>query len=75
MISGVANCYAWMCILLPILLSLSFARKLLDLATWGPFAGSLSFLILALLLLGLRSFIAPPRQPEVDGLSSRPVHQ
>jgi hypothetical protein len=73
MISGVANCYAWMCVLLPLLLSLSFARKLLDLPTWGPLAGSLSFLILALLLLS--GFIARPRQPETDGLGSSPVHQ
>ena len=73
MISGVANCYAWMCILLPFLLSLSFARKLLDLPTWGPLAGSLSFLILALLLLS--GFIARPRRPETDGLGSSPVHQ
>jgi hypothetical protein len=73
MISGVANCYVWMCVLLPLLLSLSFARKLLDLPTWGPLAGSLSFLILALLLLS--GFIARPRPPEADGLGSSPVHQ
>jgi hypothetical protein len=73
MISGVANCYAWMGILVPFLLSLSFARKLLDLPTWGPLAGSSSFLILALLLLS--GLIARPRQPETGGLGSSPAHQ
>jgi hypothetical protein len=73
MISFVVNCYAWMCILIPIFLSLSFARKLLDLETWSPFAGSLSFLILG--LLGLPGLIAPPRRSESDGLGSSPVHQ
>jgi hypothetical protein len=49
------NTYAWMCILIPMFLSLLFARKLLDLESWGPFAGSVSFLILS--LLSLRSVI------------------
>ena len=73
MIGVVANGYAWTCILIPIFLSLSFARKLLDMATWGPFAGSLSFLILA--LLSLPGLIARPRPSEADGLGSSPVHQ
>jgi hypothetical protein len=71
-IGGVVNCYVWMCIVVPIFLSLSFAQKLLDVPTWGPFAGTVSFLILGLINLRL---IAPPRQPEADGLGSRPVHQ
>ena len=72
MIGGVVNCCAWMCILIPIFGSLSFAKKVLDVATWGPFAGTLCFVILG--LLNLR-FVAPPRQPEADGLGSSPVHQ
>ncbi len=71
MIRGVANFYAWMCILIPIFVSLTVARKLLDLETWGPFAGTVFFLILT--LLNLRSLTAPPRQPEADGLGSSPV--
>ena len=74
MIGVVMNCYAWMCILIPIFLSLSFARKLLDLETWGPFAGSVSFLILALLLLS-RGLVAPQHQPDADGFGSSSVHQ
>jgi hypothetical protein len=62
MIRGVANFYAWMCILIPISVSLSMAQKLLRLETWGPFAGTVSFLIFTLLLL--RSVSAAQRQPE-----------
>jgi hypothetical protein len=71
MIRGVANFYAWMCILSPIFGSLSVARNLLDLKTWGPFAGTVCFLIITLLLL--RTVTAPPRQPETDGLGASPV--
>lgn len=73
MIGVVVNRYAWTCILIPTLVSLSFARKLLDMPTWGPFAGSLSLLILA--LLTLPGLLALPRQSEADGLGSNPVHQ
>lgn len=73
MISFVVNCYAWMCILIPIFVSLSIARKLLDLETWGPFAGTVFFLILTLLNLRIGRLTAPPRQPEADGLGSSPV--
>ncbi|HEX5419024.1 MAG TPA: hypothetical protein VFY39_03425 [Gammaproteobacteria bacterium] len=74
MISFVVNYYAWMCILLPIFLSFSFAHKLLDLETWGPFARSVFFLIFGLLPLSLRGWTAPPRQPDADGLGSSPAH-
>lgn len=71
MISGVANYYAWILILTSILLSLQVARKLVDLETWGPFAGTVFFLILT--LLNLHTMTARPRQPEADGLGSSPV--
>jgi hypothetical protein len=71
MVRGVANFYAWVCILMSVLLSFSIAQKLLHLETWGPFAGTVYFLIVTLLLL--RGFSAPPRQPEADGLGSSPV--
>lgn len=71
MIRGVANFYAWVCILMSVLLSFSIAQKLLKLETWGPFAGTVFFLIITLLLL--RGFSAPPRQPEADGLGFNPV--
>ncbi len=71
MICGVANFYAWVCILMSVLLSFSIAQKLLKLETWGPFAGTVFFLIITLILL--RGFSAPPRQPEADGLGSSPV--
>ena len=73
MIGVVVNCYAWTCILIPIFLSVSLASKLWDMNTWGPFAGSLFYLILA--LLSLPGLIARPPQSEADGLGSRPVHQ
>lgn len=71
MIRGVANFYAWVCILMSVLLSFSIAQKLLKLETWGPFAGTVFFLIITLLLL--RGFSTPPRQPEADGLGFNPV--
>ena len=71
MIRGVANFYAWLCILQSVLLSFSMAQKLLKLETWGPFAGTVYFLIITLFLL--RGFSAPPRQPEADGLGSSPA--
>ncbi len=71
MIRGVANFYAWVCILMSVLLSFSIAQKLLKLETWGPFAGTVFFLIITLLLL--RGFSAPPRQPEADGLGTSQV--
>jgi hypothetical protein len=71
MVRGVANFYAWVCILMSVLLSFSMLQKLLKLETWGPFAGTVYFLIITLLLL--HGFSAPPRQPEGDGLGSSPV--
>jgi hypothetical protein len=70
-ISGVANYYAWILILTSIFMSLQVARKLVDLETWGPFAGIVFFLIIT--LLNLRTMTAPPRQPEADGPGSSPV--
>jgi hypothetical protein len=72
-ISGVVNCYVWMCILTPIFLSFSFAQKLLDLETWGPVAGTASFLIVG--FVSLRGLMASPRLPGADGLGSSAVHQ
>lgn len=57
-VSGVATYYAWILILTSILLSLQVARKLADLETWGPFAGTVFFLIIT--LLNLRTMAAPP---------------
>jgi hypothetical protein len=71
MISGVANYYAWILILTSIAVSLQAARKLVDLETWGPFAGTVFFLILT--LLNLRTMTVPPRQPEADRLGPSPV--
>jgi len=71
MISGVATYYAWILILTSILLSLQAARDLVDLETWGPFAGTVFFLIIT--LLNLRTMTPRPRQPEAHGLGSSPA--
>ena len=71
MISGVATYYAWILILTSISLSLNIAQKLVDLETWGPFAGTVFFLIVT--LLNLRTMTPRPRQPEAHGLGSSPV--
>jgi hypothetical protein len=60
MIRGVATYYAWILILTAIFVSLTVARQLVDLETWGPFAGTVFFLILT--LLNLRTMT--PRQPQ-----------
>lgn len=74
MISGVVNFYAWTCIVLTVWWSLNMARGQLELKTWGPFAGTMFFLILTLLNLRiLGRSTAQPRQPEADGLGSSPV--
>ena len=73
MISGVVNFYAWILIVLPIWWSLALAQKLLELETWGPFAGIVFFLIITLLTLRTVRLPAPPRQPEADELGSSPV--
>jgi hypothetical protein len=73
MIRGVVNFYAWMCILTSIFVSLTVARQLLHLETWGPFAGTVFFLILTLFILRTVRLTAPPRQPEADGLGSSPA--
>ena len=58
MLRMLMNTYAWMCILIPVFLSFGFARKMLDLETWNPLAGTLGFL--ALSILSLRSVSAWP---------------
>ena len=73
MIRYVVNFYAWMCILSTIFVSLTVARQLLHLETWGPFAGTVFFSILTLLNLRIGRLTPPPRQPEADGLGSSPV--
>jgi hypothetical protein len=70
-IRGVANFYAWILILTSISLSVNIASKMVDLDTWGPFAGTVFFLILT--LLNLRTMTPPRRQPEAVGLVSNPV--
>ena len=70
-VKGVATYYAWILILTSISISLNIARKLVDLETWGPFAGIVFFLIIT--LLTLRTVSPRPRQPEADGLASSPV--
>jgi hypothetical protein len=67
----VVNSYAWGCVLIPMFLSLEFARKLLELETWGPFAGTVGFLVLS--ILSLSSVISRPRQPQADGFGSTAV--
>jgi hypothetical protein len=73
MISIAVNANAWLFILVPIFLSLSIAPNLLHLETWGPFVGTAVFLILTLFNLRIGRLLAPPRQPEADGLGSSPV--
>ncbi|MEO6078871.1 MAG: hypothetical protein ABIQ86_03725 [Steroidobacteraceae bacterium] len=65
------NNIAWMFILAPIVLSLTSARRLLDLDSWSPFLGSLVFLTIG--LVSFRALSAPPRQPEMEGLGSSTV--
>lgn len=72
-ISGVVKRYTWTCVLIPMLLSLSLVQKVLEVPTWGPFAASLAFLVLA--LVSLPGLIALPRQSEADGLGSSAAHQ
>jgi hypothetical protein len=70
-VSGVATYYAWILILTSILSSLQVAQKLVDLETWGPFAGIVFFLIIT--LLNLRTMTPPRRQPEAAGLGASPA--
>jgi hypothetical protein len=72
-ISVMVNAMAWACIMVPIVVSLSIARQLLDLKTWGPFVGSIVFLVAGLLSIAAMS--SSPREPEADELGSGPVHQ
>ena len=66
------NTITWCCIVVPMVGALSIARQLLDLDNWGPFVGSLIFLIFGLTSFGFLS--ALPRQPQPGGLGSNPVH-
>jgi hypothetical protein len=70
-VNGVATYYAWILILTSIGMSLQLAQKLVDLETWGPFAGTMFFLIIT--LLNLRTMTPRPRQPEANGLASNPA--
>jgi hypothetical protein len=72
-VSMLANVYVWMCILMPQFVSMAIARQLWDLKTWGPFSGSIAFLLIG--LLSLRSLSAPPQPSGVAGLGSSPAHQ
>jgi hypothetical protein len=67
----VVQAYVGVCIFMPLIGVLTVARQFLELQAWGPFSGSLAFLILG--LLSFRSITAP-RQPEADGPGSSPVH-
>jgi hypothetical protein len=69
-VSGVANYYAWILILTSISLSLNVAQKLVDLETWGPFAGNVFFLIIT--LLNLRT-MTPPHRPQANGFDASAV--
>lgn len=71
-ISFKVNTIVWACILAPLFVSLTIARQLLDLETWGPFVGSLVFLICG--LLGFRGLTLRPRQPAADAPDSTAVH-
>lgn len=73
MFRTIVNTYAWMCILIPVILSLEFARKLLDLESWSPLAGTVFFVIIS--FLSLRSVTVRPRQPEEAGFHSSPVQR
>ena len=73
MISWGVNTNAWICILVPIIMSLSIAPKLLHLGKWGPFVGTAVFLILTIFNLRIGRLLAPPHRPEADGLGSSPV--
>jgi len=70
-ISVTVNLYAWVCILIPVLLSLAVVPTVLERETWGPLAGTSYFLIFT--LLWLRGLSAPPRRPEAGGLGTNPV--
>jgi hypothetical protein len=72
-ISVLVNTIAWICIVIPTIVSLSIARQLLDLATWDPLARCIVFLLLG--LLSFRALSVPPRQPEAEELGSSSVHQ
>lgn len=45
----VVNAYVWMCILIPASMSLTLARRMLELDSWVPLSTSLFFLILSLI--------------------------
>lgn len=71
MLRMLMNTYAWMAILIPLFLSFGFARKLLDLETWNPLAGTVGFLIFS--ILSLRSVNPRPREPNANGPDSSPT--
>jgi hypothetical protein len=62
LMSNVVTSYAWICILVPVFLSLHFARRMLELDTWMPFGRSASCLVFMLLLHRLGRI---PDQPDL----------
>jgi hypothetical protein len=60
-IGVVVNCYAWVCVMLPVFVSLTCARQMLGLSSWGPF--SMCVFFLALSILSLRTLAGLPRRP------------
>jgi lysylphosphatidylglycerol synthetase-like protein (DUF2156 family) len=67
-ISVTVNTIVWVCVLVPMIATLTIARQVLALDSWGPLVGSLVFLTYG--LLGFRALAAPSMQPEADGLGS-----
>jgi len=61
----------FVCIATTVNASITIALQLLDLESWGPFAGSIFFTMLTFLFY--IGFAALPRKPEADGLSARTV--
>jgi hypothetical protein len=63
-IGAVVNCYAWVCVMVPLFVSLTCARQLLGLSSWGP--ASICVFFLALAILSLRTLSGLPRQPPAE---------
>lgn len=61
----------YVCIASSVNVSITLALQLLDLKSWGPFAGSLFFT--ALTFLCYMGFAAPPRKPDANGFEASPA--
>jgi len=68
---AVKSC-VYSCIAAAVFLALNFTLVLLDMQRWEPFALSVFLVITA--FLSLMGMMAPPRQPEADGLNSKPTY-